>query len=272
MSQPITINPLVSTADTLAPASSGNVVFPNFRYMQEADSSVALASRVAKTAAAIQTESDLLAWVQGPLRELIPCQSALLGYGHVRYGGLTVDRTVSVDLPESYAPSMKAASGEFASPVMESWFKTREPQAIDPAKYCRVRYEKWLLNLKKHGIKNGIVDGHVESQTGNVVFVKLFNFADDPYQYSHVMRNFCTDNVRDAWKRIEQFELAAREARKSAFTKAERDILEYIKLGKSNWEIGQILNKSEHTIKTQLAKLYEKTGTGNRTQLSLLDL
>ena len=55
------------------------------------------------------------------------------------------------------------------------------------------------------------------------------------------------------------------------FSDAERKVLELLRLGKSNWEIATILGKSPSTVKTQLGKLYEKTGTLNRTQLSKLD-
>jgi DNA-binding CsgD family transcriptional regulator len=262
----------MSTNPVLTAIENDNPVFPSFRYMREPDSAVALATRVAATASLIQSENDLLSWMTGPLRELIPHRCAAIGIGHVRHDYLSVDRVVAVDVSSSYAPGMKANGAEMINPVMRLWFESREPQVIDPSKHCRVRHDKWLQNLKKHGLKNGIADGHIEVQTGNAVFIELFNFDEDPQPFGHVMRDFCTDNVRAAWKRIDETELARRAAKKIfEFSDAEHKVLALLKLGKSNWEIATILSKSPSTVKTQLGKLYEKTGTLNRTQLSKLD-
>jgi DNA-binding CsgD family transcriptional regulator len=52
---------------------------------------------------------------------------------------------------------------------------------------------------------------------------------------------------------------------------AEKEIIYWLKFGKTNSEIAQILGKSEHTIKTQIHKTLIKTGAVNRTALAFLD-
>jgi DNA-binding CsgD family transcriptional regulator len=51
-----------------------------------------------------------------------------------------------------------------------------------------------------------------------------------------------------------------------AFTPRETEILSWLYLGKTNWEIGQILGISEKTVKNNLYAVYQKLNVGNRTQ------
>jgi two-component system response regulator DevR len=53
-------------------------------------------------------------------------------------------------------------------------------------------------------------------------------------------------------------------------TRAEREVLTWVRLGRSNREIGLILEKSEFTVKTQVQQMLAKTGLDNRLQLAML--
>jgi DNA-binding CsgD family transcriptional regulator len=53
---------------------------------------------------------------------------------------------------------------------------------------------------------------------------------------------------------------------------AEKAIIQWLKFGKTNSEIAQILGKSEHTVKTQIHQALAKTGTVNRTALAMIDI
>ncbi|WP_432467627.1 response regulator transcription factor [Agarivorans sp. Z349TD_8] len=59
----------------------------------------------------------------------------------------------------------------------------------------------------------------------------------------------------------------AREAasKPSLMTQREQELLPWLKMGKSNWEISRLLNISERTVKYHLQNIYKKLGTHNRT-------
>ena len=50
------------------------------------------------------------------------------------------------------------------------------------------------------------------------------------------------------------------------FTPRETEILSWLYLGKTNWEIGQIIGISEKTVKNNLYAIYQKLNVANRTQ------
>ncbi|SIO95962.1 helix-turn-helix transcriptional regulator [Vibrio spartinae] len=48
-------------------------------------------------------------------------------------------------------------------------------------------------------------------------------------------------------------------------TSRENELLSWLKIGKSNWEIGRLLNINECTVKYHLQNIYRKLGVHNRT-------
>jgi DNA-binding CsgD family transcriptional regulator len=57
-----------------------------------------------------------------------------------------------------------------------------------------------------------------------------------------------------------------------SFTRAELEVLRWLRIGRSNRDIAVILSKSEFTVKTQVQQMLAKTGLDNRVQLALLAL
>jgi DNA-binding CsgD family transcriptional regulator len=49
-------------------------------------------------------------------------------------------------------------------------------------------------------------------------------------------------------------------------TERERQVLKWISIGKTNWEIGKILGISEFTVKNHVQNLLKKLSVTNRTQ------
>jgi DNA-binding CsgD family transcriptional regulator len=59
---------------------------------------------------------------------------------------------------------------------------------------------------------------------------------------------------------------AERGAGELLLTVREREVLQWIKEGKSSWEIAAILGISQDTVKFHLKKVYTKLNAGNRSQ------
>jgi DNA-binding NarL/FixJ family response regulator len=57
---------------------------------------------------------------------------------------------------------------------------------------------------------------------------------------------------------------------KTLLTPRQMDVLRELLKGKSNKSIATTLNVTEGTVKMTLHMMYERTGTGNRTQLALM--
>lgn len=57
-----------------------------------------------------------------------------------------------------------------------------------------------------------------------------------------------------------------------SITKREKEVLEFVKIGKTNWEISRILDISERTIKFHLQNVMKKLGVSNRVYAVVMAL
>lgn len=107
--------------------------------------------RVECVAAAINTRHQLTAWMQGPLRDLIPHQKTLLGFGHVGYSALQIDLVHAADLASDCFTSLHSNAGYFISPIMAKWLEQRLSQITLPSNIGRIANDPLLRNCKNMG-------------------------------------------------------------------------------------------------------------------------
>jgi LuxR family quorum sensing-dependent transcriptional regulator len=58
----------------------------------------------------------------------------------------------------------------------------------------------------------------------------------------------------------------------ATLTPREREVLTWVALGKSNWEIGMLLNISRRTVKQHITHCYEKLGAATRAHAVMIAL
>jgi DNA-binding CsgD family transcriptional regulator len=222
----------------------------------------------------VYTRAQLREWVRGPLRQILPHQHALLAFGRRHSLGIKLDDLVAVDLPESYMNAIQDAPDVLESPALERWFILREPIRISADMLFPQYGAKWSDNFRLHGMRDVIVDGHLLRGIPNVTLLKLYNCSPQVVASLSAIREALFATLNEIWARVAQVEVLTRTDKLrivSALSPAEKEIIYWLKFGKTNSEIAQILGKSEHTIKTQIHKTLIKTGAVNRTALALLD-
>jgi DNA-binding CsgD family transcriptional regulator len=246
-----------------------------FRYMQGASPQFDAIGQVERQAANIADRQQLTAWVKGPLRALIPHQKAILGLGQTGYAVPRLDYAHTVDFAEDYFASLHSNTQSLTCPVMQQWHQKRAPQIFVPTSFDRMRYEHWHNNLTKHEIHNGIFDASVEYIDGRMCFIKLFNVSMPLEGGTNILTQFVTPLLAKIWTQIDAHDVHTRAIRRRPslrtgppLTPAEREIIPWLRKGKTNSEIGQILGKSELTIKTQIQHMLKKTGLQNRHALA----
>lgn len=246
-----------------------------FRYLQGSDPLLESIHSLERAAVAITSRIQLTAWVQGPLRTLIPHEKALVGYGHVGYSTSLIDHVHAVDLDDSYFGTIHSAVQQRVSPVMAKWMQLRAPQIILPSNFCRVAHDRWHQNFKRHQLENGLFDASIETGSGRMSFIKLFNVGSSLEGGVNVLAQCVTPLLADIWKRIESHiheeRLLPHRRSSSSLTPAEHLVTSWLRKGKTNWEIGQILGKSEFTVKTQVQRMLKKTGLESRHALAASD-
>ena len=144
----------------------------------------------------------------------------------------------------------------------------------DPIDNSQPTEQCWRDNLKQYQIENGVMDASIDCISGRVCFITLFNIGAISESAANMLRQCVTPLLADIWTRIDThfFDVPASkrtsdERNDPSLSPAERDILPWIRAGKTNWEIALFLGKSRYTIKNQVASILHKTGTHSRHHL-----
>jgi putative two-component system response regulator len=230
---------------------------------------------LADVAAKVHTRAEMWQWARGPLREAVPHQHALLAFGHCHSLGIKLRDLASIDLPEGYLGTLQRSEDELASPILERWLAKREMMHVSAASFAAPQHATWRNHFDSHGLRNVLIDGRVSEADQTVVLLKLYNCHPHAVAAMTGLGATVLAALEGMWMRIAQAEAAAatlartdRLKSAAALSAAEKEVLKWVKLGKTNIEIAQILGKSEFTVKTQVQKILDKTRTVNRTALA----
>lgn len=222
------------------------------------------ADYLARTASCIDSDSALVQWVRGPLREVFRHQHALIATGSAHSLGITIDKTIGIDLPDSYVRGLRNAAGHIDSPLLVSWNIFRETVFFRPGGI--VLDPQWAANFKKHELESGLLDGCGDAVSPCMTFLCLYNLPQPPEHLKAAFRAIAVLPVHRAVQRIYESD-ARRQHPAFQLTPAELEVLKWLQKGKTTEEIAQILAKSKLTVKTQIQHMLRKCGASSRFQL-----
>jgi DNA-binding CsgD family transcriptional regulator len=233
------------------------------------------ALKLSSLAGHVHTREQLCEWVSGPLRRAVPHQHALLLSGRCHSLGVKLNDFIEVNLPDTYLGALQSQADEIDSPLLERWCLQRKLMFLSAEEISAYQQTRWGDNFLSHGLRSVLIDGWVDQSAQTVTLLKLYNCHPEAVAPMTLLREVIGVALASMWTRIAQVEALTRTDKLkiiAALSPAEKEVVHWLKLGKTNAEIAQILGKSEHTVKTQVHKTLMKTGAVNRTALAQLDL
>jgi len=213
------------------------------------------------------SEEQLALWSGQILGRSVPHKAAIFGFGLVHPSGLLVDRAICVNLSESYVRGLCDDARDLRSPALYRWFRRRTPVFLEAPDFGGVSDAKWRANFSAHGFKNCVVDGLLAPIAGRFTFLTLFDVCGDAYRCPKALRKFATLPAHRAWLERSSPPADDLSVNSTAFTLTERNLVELLRKGKTDKEMGRILGKSPATVKIQLRGLRDKLRVRNRTEL-----
>jgi DNA-binding CsgD family transcriptional regulator len=154
--------------------------------------------------------------------------------------------------------------------MVRRWMQTRESQYFDLDDAAQGRPGRWLQNFRAYGLRNCALSGLVDAAGRRVTILGLYNVqggsraarAELCMPFLESLQAALSQRVHVNGADVLTLSGAAQ------MTPAELEVLKWVRLGKTNQEIGMILGRSRFTIKTHIQRMLAKTGLDNRTQLS----
>jgi transcriptional regulator EpsA len=217
---------------------------------------------LAESALRIGSPEEFLAWTSGPLQGLFPHGMLICGLGQIGGQGIRIHRMLGWNFPKEYVEAIRRDKAGVMSPIMQQWCREFRPQLFEPG---RVPVDPaWLAIFEQHGLANIAAHG-MRDVSSNMA--SYFNFSRVPGPLgprTATLLELLVPQMHVALLRA----CAGMEGASANTTLStrEREVLRWLREGKTNWEISQILGTSENTVKHQVRSLLVKLRVNNRAQ------
>lgn len=202
-------------------------------------------------------------WFHARLQPLFPCQYAIIGVIELDDGQPRVDSPLLQRLPAAYQAQLIDADRYIHSPLLRQWLSQSSARWLQYAQIRQHPDRHWRAQLAAAGLHNVLAHGFRCQDETRFCFVALYNLPENNgIDYCRWLNLLLPNLQRIA------FRLRASHAKNDdPLSERERQVASWLKSGKNNREIAQILHLSEFTIKTHLQNIRAKLGVKTRAQI-----
>lgn len=226
----------------------------------------------------VRRRFQFFVWLQGCLQSLLPHQIALCGaYSRPRHA-LHFEAFNSVPVAAPLLTELTDNPGGLLAPLQDQWLRARcKPVALDLLQAAESPHAPELLReLRGAGFSELLAHGVSRPQRPNEIETFFVLLGQTPvYSARHrLCLELLMPHMHSTWQRVQGVEREMRElppqvARTvsgSQITDRERQILRWLREGRSNPQIGETLGISALTVKNHVQKILRKLGAANRAQ------
>jgi transcriptional regulator EpsA len=219
----------------------------------------------------VHARAHFFSWTQGLLQSLIRHELLVCALCQGKPPAFRADGFSMTTPDPSLFSDMFLRDAAVAPALLKAWEERRyQPVVLDLA-VSPVGSGAFVRELERLGATQLLVHG-VHDADGRTA--TLFTFACRPNSIGSrqaYLAQLLAPSLQAAWVRTQlaqrtQNGTADKTSGQSLLTVRERDILKWIYLGKSNFEIGAILTISPLTVKNHVQKILRKLNVVNRTQ------
>ncbi len=199
------------------------------------------------------------------IRELVCADYAVCGLGEVRKDRLSrIVRIVNLNYSDEWLNAYAAEKLFQKDPIIRCQFQFFGTHLWSEAfkLFSEEPYLRFMHLASDFGLKYGIASGvnGPGLDTGSI-----FSFAGEKKRFTthhKKILDILIPHVHQALLRVcRRADLLTR----AALTEREKEVIQWMKEGKTNWEISKILNISERTVKFHIRNIQDKLDAVNKT-------
>ena len=219
---------------------------------------------------AVVQRSEFYLWAQGALQGFIPHETLFCAYGDVAQMRFKFE-TFSRGLLNTQAELEAGDPVNGLLPrIMDDWLRGgRVPRQLCPDGDDQVGRRQLLADLKRGDFGNVLAHGAKEMHGEGGSFFAFVRHPGPQGARDAYLLELLMPYLHMALHRMLLHEGSDQPAAVEAvalLSKREIQVLHWVKNGKTNQEIGQILDISSFTVKNHLQRIFKKFGVYNRTQ------
>lgn len=232
--------------------------------------------RIMRSSLAVQSHFQLLLWLQGSFQEAVPHDVLISFSGAI--GGEVYHYDIVSAIPGIRTAKLPHSSiNEFRNGVYQHW-KAGGGRVTSAtiAQGCTSNLKASELHAELQGMQHvlfhAIPDTRFKADHLYIVLRRTGAFTERERKHFELLLPHVDAAVRkiDGLPVIEPEQVAAPTLLstliKSGLSEREIEILEWVRSGKTNIEIGMILDISVYTVKNHLQRIYRKINVSNRAQ------
>ena len=244
--------------------------------------------RLVEAAPDVRRRYQFFVWTQSQMQALLPHQLLVCGAYQRQRRAVVLDTFHSIVLPPALLASLTQPQSPLVAALVAHWLDGRgRPRALDLASLADdaaqaaapLRDTLGYSHLLVHGVSRPQRPAEIES---------LFILGGPGDGQPLAQRGACLDlllpHLHSTWQRVTATELelhrpgnpapvqpsapagAGAAPVRGEVTKRELQILRWVREGKSNQQIAEVLGISPLTVKNHIQKILRKLGAGNRAQ------
>jgi len=217
----------------------------------------------------VETIEQFKQWTRRWIRPVFPHEALGCGYGHIHAGGVALDYVVTVDYPIAHLQGIRNRAGAIDTPILRRWLATREPQLFEADDPWPDAPADWLACFRVNAMKNAAA--HAVYDTERCVGT-YYSFQRIPGRLgsAHVeqLRRLVPVMHEVLCRVIGRLHLGDEfTARLAGLSAREREMAQWVRMGKTNGEIAGLSGLSENTVKHHLTNVFAKLAVETRAQL-----
>ena len=207
-------------------------------------------------------------------REIIGQEMTACGIGVGSAHAMRQVSSLNVGFPDEFISTIVDSSGGVTSPLFCRWLKSQSLQTLDldnPSNnysFDEIEfYQKFSLrNVVAHGVMDygqrytsyfGFANLPRGIETSHIAFVETL------VPHLHIAYSKSSSLKKDLIS-VSSGNITTHDGMKRLLSPREHEVLRWLSDGKSNWDIGNILNISEYTVKTHVQRIIKKLNANNR--------
>lgn len=221
------------------------------------------------SAASLRTVDEFKLWTRKQLRQTLPHEAAIFGLGHLHAGGVGLDYLVTIDYPLEHIEAIRNRAGAIDTPILRRWLATQQPQIFDAENPWPETPPTWLDSFRRHRLRNALVDATYDHSRCVGTYHSLYRMPVTPGEKeAQLLRELLPILHETVLRIVGALDESDRLAENFAtLTEREREVVRWLRLGRTNAQIASQTGMSENTIKHYVTGIFEKLDVCNRAQL-----
>lgn len=232
----------------------------------------AMFMEIVETSLRVMRRDQLFSWLQGSFQYLFPHEVMICGISPSAGEAFLFESFSSIRYPESCAKAATCEHDGVVWRVMSLWQQAHRPLMLGggllPGDYGNylVPFADEEANLVEVELHNIVAHG-MAGQNGSISTFFCFSRVPQQPGKSHArLLELLMPYLHSAVVRVAGYNGSVELGQ---ITGREREVLQWLKTGKTNWEIAQILGISPYTVKNHVQNILRKLNVQNRSHAAV---